>query len=674
MNPPFARLPPLKVSDPPPELDRVLLVAQARPLGWISDKIAGIVEGPTPAWWWWAFIPSALLSVLLIVLVAYLVSTGVGVWGLNHPVMWGWAIVNFVWWIGIGHAGTLISAILFLLRQRWRTAINRTAEAMTIFAVMCAGIFPLIHIGRVWYAWWLLPLPNANSIWPQFRSPLMWDVFAVSTYFTVSVLFWYVGLIPDLAILRDRARGKLRQFFYGALAIGWTGSNRHWSHYERAYLILAGLATPLVLSVHSTVSLDFSVSQLPGWHTTIFPPYFVAGAIYSGLGMVLTLVLPLRKLLKLEEIITPRHIDIICKVTLVTGSIVGYAYAMEYFIAWYSGNPYERWTFWQRLFGTYWYGGWAMLLFNMLTPQIFWFKRARRNLIVVFLVSILVNVGMWFERFVIVVGSLYQDFAPSNWGYYKPTWVDVGTYLGSFGLFFTCFLLFVRFLPLIAASEVKGVTPQANPHHPLGGAEPPEGPPERTSGLAAAQPRTGGPELSSGNVEPYGILAEFDTAADILRAATLVREAGFTRWDVFTPFPLHGMDKAMGLRSSPVGWFSFLGGAAGYTGGMLMIWYMNAFDYTIVVGGKPLFSPFYPFVPCFELTILLGAFGAALGMLFLNRLPRLYHPLLKHRRFAQVTHDKFHLVIESSDPKCLEINAAALLSAARSKVIELVEE
>ena len=667
MNPATARAA-LQVQGPPPDLHRPLLVANARPPGWISDKIIGVLEARTPAWWWWAFIPSFLLLLLLVAVVTYLISTGVGVWGLNHPVMWGWAIVNFVWWIGIGHAGTLISAILFLLRQRWRTSINRAAEAMTIFAVMCAAVFPGIHIGRVWYSWWLLPLPNANSIWPQFRSPLMWDVFAVSTYFTVSVLFWYIGLIPDLAIVRDRARNKLRQFIYGLLALGWTGSNRHWSNYEKAYLILAGLATPLVLSV-----LDFSVSQLPGWHTTIFPPYFVAGAIYSGFGMVLTLVLPLRKLLKLEEIITMRHIDVMCKVTLATGSIVGYAYIMEYFIAWYSGNPNERWTFFHRLFGTYWYGGWAMLMFNALTPQIFWFKWARRNLILVFIVSILVNVGMWFERFMIVVGSLHQDFVPANWGYYRPTWVDVCTYAGTFGLFFTCFLLFVRFLPLIAASEVKGVTPQANPHHPLGGARD-EG---RATWEEGRRTKAGAsPPLDPrpSTLHPYGILAEFDTVADAQGAAAKVRDAGFTRWDVFTPFPVHGMDKAMGLRNSQVGWFSFLGGASGYTLGMWMIWYMNAFDYRLVVGGKPMFSPFYPFVPCFELTILLGAFGAALGMLFLNRLPRLYHPLLKHRRFAQVTRDKFYLVIETSDPKYAQSNPRKLLEEAGSRVVELVEE
>src|ERR1041385_7979805 len=371
-----AKATPSTVHPPPAELQRVPLVANTRSFGWISNQIAGLCEGPAPLWWWVLFVPSFLALCLLGAMLSYQISTGVGVWGNMHPVMWAWDIVNFVWWIGIGHAGTLISAILFLLRQRWRTAVNRAAEAMTIFAVMCAGIFPVIHVGRVWFAWWLFPLPNIQSIWPQFRSPLMWDVFAVSTYFTVSVLFWYVGLIPDLAVIRDRARTKLRKILYGIFSLGWTGSNRHWSNYEKADLILAGVSTPLVLSFHSSVSLDFSVSQLPGWHTTIFPPYFVAGAIFSGFGMVLTLVLPLRKLMKLEEIITMRHIDVMCKVTLVTGSIVGYAYAMEYFIAWYSGNPYERWTFWHRLFGTYWYGGWAMLLFNVLTPQVFWFKRA----------------------------------------------------------------------------------------------------------------------------------------------------------------------------------------------------------------------------------------------------------------------------------------------------------
>lgn len=344
----------LRIVAPPAELEREPLVLKKRSLAWISDAVAGIAEGKTPTWWWAAFFPSILLMLMCFSMIGYLISTGVGVWGLNHPVGWAWDITNFVFWIGIGHAGTLISAILFLLRQKWRTSINRAAEAMTLFAVACAGIFPLIHVGRIWLAWWLFPLPNANGIWPQFRSPLLWDVFAVSTYATVSLLFWYVGLIPDLATMRDRAKTAVRKFCYGLFALGWTGSNRHWSNYEKAYLLLAGLSTPLVLSVHSIVSFDFAVSQVPGWHTTIFPPYFVAGAIFSGFGMVLTLMIPLRTLCKLEDLITVRHIELMGKVILATGSMVGYAYGMEFFIAWYGGNPYELYAFKNRAFGPYW--------------------------------------------------------------------------------------------------------------------------------------------------------------------------------------------------------------------------------------------------------------------------------------------------------------------------------
>ncbi|HZR18320.1 MAG TPA: NrfD/PsrC family molybdoenzyme membrane anchor subunit [Verrucomicrobiae bacterium] len=459
------------VPETPAELQRIPLVANLRGFGWISNRVASLSEDKAPVWWWILFVPSALCLGMLLFMLSYQVSTGVGVWGNRHPTMWAWDIVNFVWWIGIGHAGTLISAILFLLRQRWRTAVNRAAEAMTIFAVMCAGIYPAMHVGRVWYDWWLFPIPNTNSIWPQFRSPLMWDVFAVSTYFTVSVLFWYMGLVPDLAVMRDRAKTRLRQFFYGLFALGWTGSNRHWSNYEKAYLILAGLSTPLVLSVHSIVSLDFSVSQLPGWHTTIFPPYFVAGAVFSGFGMVLTLLIPLRSIFKLEDLITMRHIDLMCKVTLATGSIVGYAYAMEFFIAWYSGNPGERFHFLNRALGPYQWAWIPMISCNVLFPQLFWFRKVRHNLVAVFILSIVVNVGMWFERFVIIVVSLHRDFLPSSWNYYYPTWVDICTYVGTFGLFFTMFLLFIRFLPMIAISEVKGVTPQSDPHHPLGGAK-----------------------------------------------------------------------------------------------------------------------------------------------------------------------------------------------------------
>ena len=469
----------------PKELERQPLVLNKRSLGWLSDQISGVAEGKTPRWWWALFIPSAAVTGICFAMIIYLMSTGVGVWGLQIPVAWAWDITNFVFWIGIGHAGTLISAILFLLRQKWRTSINRAAEAMTIFAVMCAGIFPLIHIGRIWLGWWLLPLPTANSIWPQFRSPLLWDVFAVSTYFTVSLLFWYMGLIPDLAVMRDRAKSKLRQVLYGLGALGWTGSNRHWSNYEKAYLLLAGLSTPLVLSVHSIVSFDFAISQLPGWHTTIFPPYFVAGAVFSGFGMVLTLMLPMRTICHLEEIITVRHVELMGKVILATGSIVGYAYGMEFFIAWYSGNPYEKFVFMQNraadpfIFGPlwgvepapYWWAYWTMISCNVICPQLFWFKKVRTNMVIVFIISIFVNIGMWFERFVIIVTSLHRDYMPSNWAYYSPTWVDIWQFVGTFGLFMTLFLLFMRFLPTIAIGEVKGVTPQADPHHPMGGAK-----------------------------------------------------------------------------------------------------------------------------------------------------------------------------------------------------------
>ena len=417
-----------------------------------------------PLAWTICFVFSVALMTMLMALVGYLIVTGVGVWGNNNPVMWGFPIVNFVFWVGIGHAGTLISAILFLFRQKWRTSINRFAEAMTIFAVICAGLFPGIHIGRVWLAYWLFPIPNQMDMWPQFRSPLLWDVFAVGTYFTVSLLFWYVGLIPDLATMRDRATNKVKAIAYGFFSLGWRGSMRHWHRYERAYLLLAALATPLVLSVHSVVSFDFAVSQLPGWHTTIFPPYFVAGAIFSGFAMVLTLAIPARQMWGLENFITMRHLENMCKIVLLTGSMVGYAYGMEFFIAWYSGEIYESFAFINRAFGQYAWAYWIMVSCNVICPQLFWFKAIRRSPWTMFIITLFVNLGMWFERFVITVTSLANDFLPSSWGWFEPTWVDMLTFLGSFGLFMTLFLLFIRFLPILAISEIKGVMPQANPH------------------------------------------------------------------------------------------------------------------------------------------------------------------------------------------------------------------
>jgi Ni/Fe-hydrogenase subunit HybB-like protein len=454
---------------------RAPLILEHKTFDTVTAKVASVAEAKKPPRAWYiCFGISLVFAGMLGGLIVYLIATGVGVWGNQNPVMWGFPIVNFVFWVGIGHAGTLISAILFLFRQRWRTSINRFAEAMTIFAVICAGMFPGIHIGRVWVAYWLFPIPNQMSMWPQFRSPLLWDVFAVGTYFTVSLLFWYVGMIPDLATFRDRARTKVRAMAYGIFALGWRGSMRHWHRYERAYVLLAALATPLVLSVHSVVSFDFAVAQLPGWHTTIFPPYFVAGAIFSGFAMVMTLAIPARQWWGMQSFITMRHLENMNKIILVTGTMVGYAYSMEFFIAWYSGAMYESFAFVNRAFGQYAWAYWIMVSCNVITPQIFWFKKARTSIPIMFVASLLVNVGMWFERFVIVITSLAQDFLPSSWAYFMPTWVDMGMLVGSFGLFMTLFLLFIRFLPIIAIAEVKGTMPQADPHYGEHGPAKPE--------------------------------------------------------------------------------------------------------------------------------------------------------------------------------------------------------
>src|SRR5262245_44748185 len=424
----------------------------------ITDNVCRVTETPRPPKAWFV-----ALAISLTMLGSFAVSigwafwTGIGVWGNMVPVAWGFPIVNFVFWVGIAHAGTLISAILFLLRQYWRTAINRFAEAMTIFAVICAGIFPGVHVGRPWLPYWMFPIPNQMNMWPQFRSPLEWDIFAVGTYATTSVLFWYMGMIPDLASLRDRAKSTPARLLYGFFAMGWRGSSRHWHRYERAYLILAALATPLVLSVHSVVSFDFATAQLPGWHTTIFPPYFVAGAIFSGFGMVVTLAVPARQFFGLKRLITMRHLENMNKIILTTGTMVGYAYGMEFFISWYSGNMYEGFAFINRAFGNYYWAYWTMVSCNVIFPQLFWFKKIRTNLAAMWFICVLVNVGMWFERFVIIVTSLARDFLPSAWGYFIPTPFDYITLMGSFGLFFTLFLLFCRYLPMVAVAEEKVV-------------------------------------------------------------------------------------------------------------------------------------------------------------------------------------------------------------------------
>jgi Ni/Fe-hydrogenase subunit HybB-like protein len=437
-------------------MNEPVLVDPSKSFSDVSTEVAAPIERKPGVLWKVFFGITVLMVLAMFGSIAYQVRTGLGILGINHPVGWGTYITNFVFWIGIGHAGTLISAILHLFRQRWRTAINRSAEAMTIFAVMTAGLFPLIHLGRPWFAYWLFPYPNWRFLWVNFRSPLIWDVFAVSTYFTISLCFWYTGLVPDFATLRDRSSGW-RRAIYGALSLGWRGSERHWQHYERAYMMLAGLATPLVLSVHSVVSFDFATAILPGWHSTIFPPYFVAGAIFSGFAMVVTLLVILRKLFHMEEYITLHHLENMNKIILLTGSMVGYAYLVEGFIALYSGNHYERFTFLNRVGGPYSWAFWIMVICNAAVPQLFWFKKLRRSIPVMFIVSILVNVGMWFERYTIIISSLARDFLPVNWAYYRPTIFDYIVLAGSFGWFFMWFLLFCRVFPAISMAEVKSV-------------------------------------------------------------------------------------------------------------------------------------------------------------------------------------------------------------------------
>ena len=430
--------------------------------GSVTDKIGSIVlTRPTSTGWFVGFGIAFLLTQMLLYAVGYLFVKGIGIWGDTTPVGWGFEIVNFVWWIGIGHAGTLISAILLLLRQSWRNSINRFAEAMTLFAVACAGIFPAIHVGRPWLAYWMFPYPNTMGYWPQFRSPLMWDVFAVSTYATISALFWFVGLIPDLATLRDRTEKRPLKIIYGMLSLGWRGSARHWHRYETAYLLLAGLATPLVLSVHTVVSFDFAIGIIPGWHTTIFPPYFVAGAIYSGFAMVVMLCIPIRKIYGLEGFITDTHLDNSAKVMLATGLIVGYGYIIEAFMGWYSGNRYEAFTLWNRLHGPYATLYWLLWICNIFIPQVLWIKKLRTNPVWLFIISGVVLVGMWLERFVIVVLSLHRDFLTSSWGMYYPTRWDWMTYIGTIGLFLALIFLFVRVLPMISIFEMRTLLPEA---------------------------------------------------------------------------------------------------------------------------------------------------------------------------------------------------------------------
>jgi Ni/Fe-hydrogenase subunit HybB-like protein len=656
----------------PEPLPRIPLVWGPDTYETLTHQISSITEQSPPAWWWPAFLIASGLLTGGLLAATYLISTGVGVWGSNNPVNWAFDITNFVFWIGIGHAGTLISAILFLFRQKWRTSINRFSEAMTIFAVICAAVYPGIHVGRFWYAWFMFPLPNANHIFQNFRSALLWDLFAVSTYFTISLIFWYVGLIPDLATLRDRAKSRRRQVLFGLLSLGWRGSTRHWRHYEVAYLMLAGLSTPLVLSVHSVVSFDFATSILPGWHTTIFPPYFVAGAIFGGFAMVLQCLIPARAAYKLHNLITIKHIDVMCKFLLATGSLVGYAYGMELFIAWYSGNPYEWQTFVNRAWtGDYTWAYWVMISCNLLLPQLFWIRWCRQTPWFVLLVVTCINVGMWYERFVIIVQSLHHDFLPASWGRYYPTWVDWLQMLGDFGLFFTLTLLFIRFLPMIALAEVKSVLPMANPHYRF---VPPQqylrdeagryptadhalaaryGPPAlpRTTIPPAEEPVPAFVPTPEGSGQPWGAVAEFANTQQLLQAAQAARQQGYTHLDAWTPFYVHGMKEAIGRQRSRLPLFTLAGALTGLAAAVTLQFYLMTYYYPTIVGGKE-YRSWEAFVPVFfEMTVLFAGFFTLFALIGLCGLPRLFHPLDAHPTFHRVTQDGFFLTIEATDPK-----------------------
>jgi Ni/Fe-hydrogenase subunit HybB-like protein len=607
-----------------PESMHVELIDGPVTLAGITRDVADAFgEKPTRLWRLGMLVSVALLTVG-VVSVTYLFMVGVGTWGLNTTVGWAFDITDFVFWVGIGHAGTLISAVLYLFRQRWRNAVNRSAEAMTLFAVLCASIYPVIHVGRPWLALWMLPYPNTRGpLWINFSSPLVWDFFAISTYFTVSLLFWYVGLLPDLATIRDRTRSPRARAIYGFFALGWNGSHRVWHHYESLYMLLAGLATPLVLSVHTVVSWDFGVSIVPGWHSTIFPPYFVNGAILSGLAMVLTLLLVTRKVMRFEAYITSRHIDAICYLIIVTGGIISLSYGIEVFVAMYSGNPYEQLVAVNRGVGNLAWAYWLMIFCNVVVPQLLWSKWVRRNVVLLFILTLFINVGMWFERFNIIVTSLERSFLEPTWANYAPTIVEIGIFVGSFGLFMTGFLLFARALPMISIAEVKALVSKDGHHH--AGYTP--GMPDPRIGAAVAD----GLEY-----------VEYSSEETLTDGALLAKHAGRRIVDIHTPYPVHGLSKILDLPRSRVPLFGLMGGVFGAVFLTVMIFWIATVDWPLNIGGKPWNSlPAY-IPPIFEATILwavFAAFGALLVMGKMNPMKR------RNALLARATNDRFVLVL-----------------------------
>jgi Ni/Fe-hydrogenase subunit HybB-like protein len=626
-------------------------------LSQITQRVSEIVERPASRSWLLLFGLVLGLFLMLSASLTRLVGTGIGVWGNNQSVAWAWDIAGFVFWIGIGHAGTLISAVLFLFRQRWRTIVSRAAEAITLFAVITAAIYPVFHMGRVWLAYWLFPVPNQMQVWPNFKSPLVWDVFAVSSYFLVSAMFWYLGLVPDLATLRDRAATPGRRRLLEVLSLGWRGSQRHYKHYEKAYLILAGLATPLVISVHTVVSFDFAVSNVPGWHSTLFPPYFVAGAIFSGSAMVVTLMVFARKALRLKDFITVRHLAAMNKIVLATGCMLAYSYAVEFFLALQSGDRYESATIIGRMTGPYAWACWLMLGCNALLPQLYWSRRIRTHVPAMLVISILINVGMWLERFVIIVTGQHRSFLPSTWFDFHPTLVDASTFLGTFGLFLTLFVLFVRFVPILSMSEVKGLSPEST---------------ETRKQQPVAIRRLPVHEVSDlhRRKAPTLLLSGFSDEASATNACRKLVHAGLRRIDAHAPYPAHDLTRALPIRPSPLPWIALGSGVLGGTCAFLAQSWIETRGYPMQIGGKPSGS-WQALVPVtFEVTILCAALGCFLGLWLLCGLPNRLHPALRRREFEAVTDDRFFISISGDDPKCAEA-AAILRGAGAHDIIEV---
>ena len=635
----------------------------------ITEKISGIVlTRLTPKSWIVGFTISFALLMLLMYAVGTLFVRGVGIWGVNQPVGWGFDITNLVWWIGIGHAGTLISAILFLFRQEWRTSINRFAEAMTLFAVSCALLFPVLHVGRPWLAYWLFPYPNTFNLWPQFRSPLVWDAFAISTYALVSLMFWFIGLVPDLAAMRDRTESRVLRIIYGIGALGWRGAASHWQRFDAAYLLMAALATPLVVSVHSVVSFDFAVGLLPGWHSTIFPPYFVAGAVFSGFAMVVTLMVPLRKMYHLEDFITLKHLDNMAKVMLATGLFVAYGYLTEGFTAWYSGNPIERFWLFNRSFGPYWWAFGALMLCNVITPQALWFSRVRSTPWLLFIIAIIVNIGMWLERYVIIVVSLHRDFLPSSWGVYAGTRWDWSTYAGTIGLFLTMVFIFIRVLPMISIFEMRHLLEETKKHEE---AEHPEHP--AAKGTALVHQPTNNVSIDP-SLPLYGLMAEFDSADKLLAHARATHAAGYRRISAYSPFPIEALPEALGLGKTKLPIIVLLSGIIGALAGFFLQYYAAVIDYPWNIGGRPLNSWPSFIIVTFETTILFAAGAAALGMLLLNGLPQPYHSVFNAPRFKLASQDRFFLCIEANDPKFDLVKTREFLNTLRPAEVVAVEK